>query len=714
MIRTKIKLIIELIINKFKKSKIYSKHTLFDISLKFIYLILLIVILLNIVNFSYKAWLYPIRLSQYFDECSYISMGKYLRTIPPVKIFTEHILKNKKIPNLYNEFNCRLIYWPIILSIPLKYTEDRIELHKFRAILMTIGTILFFLIGFKLGGITGGVVSSAFWIGTPLLNYWGHFFMTENPSFIFLAAGFLCLLYSDRFTLSSFFGGIFLGIACLIRFTTMSLMFAAPFLIIAVYFNPFKRKSFQILGELSKAFTGFIFAILPYFIFNWWLFRNPFVPFIAAKAAVDNSYVNDSLYYARNLWNECGLLLQIGIILSFISPIIISFTWVIKSILNNKKNNLKNFDVLENKKLTFSGFLKIIKEKLASIRFMNIYIRGLIFYIIIILSFVISSSIYIYGISSIPHKLPRYLMGAIIPLIFISSIGFGFIELIIINIFRLTGYTILNNLNYKKNKYILQKITLISSWLIGFTACIILLTQISISIWNKTMDKSFNIKYEIPDETIKELKENNNIKAILRLQPENLSWEKSINDRLKDVLNNQNNEIDKTDYFGQFFWNIIEYLNNNLKNDEVFYVDRLNYTPYTPAYTEVPCIYIESNYNNSINSLIKKGELLYKGYVLISNDPDEYSFTENDKIYIRSLNKNSIISSNKFKFIKTFGPLSLYYYYKGKPFPYKFGTKKRISRLYKSSDENNDKKDKIKEDDILQKILSPWKLLFKK
>src|SRR4030042_2123404 len=158
--------------------------------MKIIYSLILLIILINIINFSYKAWLYPIRLNQYFDECSYISMGKYFRTISPVKIFTDYILQNKKIPKLYNEFNCRLIYWPIILSFPLKYTEDRIELHKFRAWFLTIGTIIFFLIGFKLGGITGGVVSSAFWIGTPIINYWGHFFMTENPSFVFIAAGY--------------------------------------------------------------------------------------------------------------------------------------------------------------------------------------------------------------------------------------------------------------------------------------------------------------------------------------------------------------------------------------------------------------------------------------------------------------------------------------------------------------------------------------------
>ena len=518
-----IKPFLEKLVNNIKKNINNNKRFFIEVLLKSIYLIILLVVLVNIINFSYKAWLYPIRMHQYFDECSYISMGKYFRTISPIKIFTDYILQNKKIPKLYNEFNCRLLYWSIILSFPLRYTEDRIELHKFRAWFLTIGTIIFFLIGFKLGGITGGVVSSAFWIGTPTLNYWGHFLMTENPSFVFLAAGYLFILYSDKFTISSFLGGIFLGIACFIRFTTITLIFAAPFIIIAVYFNPFKRKSFQILGELSKTFAGIIIAVLPYLFFTWWMYKNPFVPFIAAKTAVENSFVNDSLYYARNLWNESGILLQIGIILSFMSPFVISIVWVLKKLLKNNIKDSKDTYREKSDNFTETNIFKIIKEKLYSITYLNTFVRGLIYYGIITLSLIISSSIYIYIVTSIPHKLPRYLMGAIIPLIFISAIGFGAIELLIINIFRFIGNTILNNFNYKNNKFLLQKIILISSWLIGFVSCIIIISLIPINVWNKTMNKPFNVKYEIKDEAIKELKKNNEIISLQRLQPENLA-----------------------------------------------------------------------------------------------------------------------------------------------------------------------------------------------
>ncbi len=702
------------IINKIKNAIANNKKSYFEVLIKLIYSLILIIVLVNIVSFSYKAWLYPIRLHQYFDECSYISMGKYFRTISPIKIFTDYILQNKKIPKLYNEFNCRLIYWSIILSFPLKYTEDRIELHKFRAWFLTIGTIIFFLIGFKLGGITGGVVSAAFWIGTPIINYWGHFFMTENPSFVFLATGYLCLLYSDRFTISSFIGGIFLGIACFIRFTTISLIFAAPFIIIAVYFNPFKRKNFQILGELSKTLSGIIFATLPYLIFTWWMYKNPFVPFMAANSAVQNSFVNDPLYYARNLWNESGLLLQIGIVLSFISPFIISTVFVLKKIL---KNNFKVSKIIyrdESNNSSETNIFKIIKVKLYSIKYLNTFVQGLIYYGIIILSLIISSSIYIYIVTGIPHKLPRYMMGAIIPLIFISAIGYGVIELFIINIFRFIGNTILNNFNYKNNKFLLQNSILISTWLTGFAACIIIISLIPINIWNKTMNKPFNIRYEVQDEAVKELKKNNEFIAIQRLQPENLAWNNSINERLKEVSINPKKGIDEDNYSGDFFWSIIRYLNKTLKEDEVFYVDIFNYTPYLTAYIEVPCAIVDSYYNNSIETLIQKEEILYKGYVLIYNNPDEEIVTDNENTYVRSLNSYQIASTNKFKFIRRFGNLSLYYYTNGIPFPLKFGTKERIAKLYKNKIEDNNKKPLINQKDLFDKLLSPWKELFKK
>ncbi|MCK4797209.1 MAG: glycosyltransferase family 39 protein [Spirochaetes bacterium] len=706
-------------INKIKLNKNNSTTTkLFEIIFKIIYVLIIIIICINIISYSYKAWLYPIRKSQYFDECSYIAMGKYFRTISPIKILKDHILENKPIPEIYHEFNCRLIYWPIILSIPLTYTEDRIQLHIFRAILMTIGTIIFFLLGHKLSGITGGVAASAFWIGTPILNYWGHFFMTESPSLIFLAAGYLFLLYSDRFGLSSFIGGVLLGIAAFTRFTTILLLFSAPFFILAVYFNPFKRKTFQLIGEWAKAFAGFALITLPYLIFTWWMFKNPFVPFINARVAVDNFAVDDPAYYVRNLWIEGGGLIRIGAIIAIISPFILSLAWIIKRIIKDKNTYSRYFNKLRRQTHSNLNIRALLKRKIIFFRYLRTFGNGIIYHGIIITSLIISTSIYLLGVSNIPHKLPRYLMGALIPVIIIASMGFGAIEPLFIYLFRVIGNTFLSNYKKLTKKFKRKRILFISIWIIGFLAAIIITSLIAINVWNKTMARPFYVWYEVPNKVIKKLEEKKDKTSILRLQPESVSWKYSIGYRLKEVENNPKKGIDNKSYYGKFSWKILKYLNKKLKYDEVLYVDRFNKPPFPPAYAEVPCMYIDHNYNYSIDNLINNRELLYKGYVLVNNNPGKDVYKKNKKTYIRSLNKNAIKASKKFKFVKKFGNLELYYFKKGEPFPYKFGTKERIAKLYKkekivSETNNEDKKTNNSIKKTFNKLFHSWQQLLK-
>lgn len=628
-------------------------------------------------------------------------MGKFFRMISPVDIFKEHIIKNKPLPNLYEEFNCRLVYWPILLSFPLKYTEDRVELHKFRAALMLAGTIIFFLIGFKLSGIAGGVLASAFWTSTPILNYWGHFFMTENPSFIFLAAGFLFLLYSDRFFLASFLGGILIGIAGLTRFTTLAIAIPAPLIIIAVFFHPFKRRSFQITGELAKAFSGFCFIILPYLIFTWWLFRNPLVPFISARSAVNNFLVNDNLYYIKNLWLESGFFLKAGTLLSFSTPIIMGLGIMFRKIIKDSKLN----DIQEEKK---QSILKLIHSKIKPINYIRIFSSALIYYSIIIFSLIITSAIYLAYISNVPHKLPRYLMGAIIPLILVSSCGLGSLESLFLNLFRYLGNSILHGFKKINKKNSIKKILPVVACSFGLIGTTIIFFNLTFNLWQYQMNRSFDVPYIINKNAEKELIKKGDQTSLKRLQPEYLQWKESINARLSKP---GQTGIDDTDYHSGRYRTIIKYLNENAKADEVFYVDRLNQTPFTPAYTELPTMYIESAYNNTIEQLIKKGELSYRGYVLINNDANNDIYKENGEFYVRSLNKIQIKSNKKFKFIKNFGFESLYFF-DGKSFDYKFGTKKRIQRLYSKNFAKTPKQSNKSKKSFFREIKSTLSNLF--
>jgi hypothetical protein len=682
-----------------------------NIFLKLVYILLFVILIVNIAQFSYQAFLYPIRTGLYFDECSYIAMGKYFRTIPPIDIARDHFLKNKPLPNIYNEFNCRLLTFPLILSYPLKYTEDIIKLHQFKTIILVMGAIVFFILGFKLSGLAGGVLASCFWIGTPLINYWGHFFMTECPSFVFLILGFIFLLYSDKNGISSILGGMSLGLSFLTRFTTSLLMLPAPFILIAILFNPFKRKNFQILGELSKLFAGFVIAVIPYFAFMWFLYNDPLTAFKSARFAVDNFLVSDTLYYAKNLWLEAGDIVKFYVTIGFFSPIIFGGASLFRVL---SKDLLKYKPVLN----TFNLNFKFSKQKLFKllkfiIKYHGVFISSLIYYSIIILSLVLSVSVYLTELSNIPHKLPRYLMGALIPLLIIASMGFGVIELFIINFFRFLG-----NLFLKYNKEIIKPV-----WIkyLFISICFSLFAFITsfyayktAFIWDKILSRNFYNDYKVSKEALDELKSKGDDISIKRLQPEYNNWKMSIKERLFYYRLNPKLKIDNTDYYGEYSRNILKYINNIIKADEVFYVDIFNQTPYTPAYTEMPCIYIDNAYNYSIDQLINSGQISYKGYFIISNNINDDIIEQNNEAYIRSLNKYAVEASKKFQFITDFGKHSLYYYSNGKPFDYKFGTISRIKRLYEgqlSDNVKNINKDKaIKK--IINKFLQSWKLLF--
>jgi hypothetical protein len=673
-----------------------------------LYIVLLVVIALFVVQYSYKAWLYPIRLSQYFDECSYIAMGKYFRTLSPIDLFKDYILQDKKIPEMYHEFESRMIYWPIILAGPLSQSEDRVYLHIFRAIFLAAGSLVFFLLGRKLAGISGGVVAAAFWVGTPLLNYWGHFLMTEAPSFVFIAMAWLLLLYSDKSRWAAIGGGMFLGLAAFTRFTTIVLILPAPFFILAAWLHPFRRRAFQFMGELGKTLGGFSLTTVPYLVFTALLFKNPLKPFQSARYAVGQSgIVDDPDYYVRNLWIEAGPIMRTGTMLAIAAPVIIAISLALlhlarskkatdskpelttgdRTSINDKTSEQVNHDEIQ--KISIRLKQKLLSWKMGVTAFTKTpvvttgvaFSRGVLYYAIIVVSLIITASIYLYGVSDITHKLPRYLTGALIPFIILVAIGFGAFEKLLTAITRFTWSRFVYNKESgirksKSGKRPLTAITII----VGLTLIAALpITHLTHDIWSQTMNRPFNTRYDIPEEIMKSIPSR---MSALRVQPELLSWKESIEDRLQKVAVSKEYGIDDTTYYGRFPYKLITWMDENAKHDEVLYTDSQTMPPFTPAWTQVPCMFINKPWGHSIKSLERSGELPYKGYVLVNNDASSDYRTIKGKRYRRSISKEEISRHNQFKRIKRFGGYIIYYYNGGKPFPWKYGTKERIKQLY--------------------------------
>jgi hypothetical protein len=758
-------------VKKIRQAGTYCASNWIELIFKLIYLVILLIIIQSIFAFSFRAWLYPIKLYHYYDECSYISMGKYFRLFPPVSLFKDYILKGKSIPPVYHEFHSRAVYWSYVLSFPMKHSVNVEYLHNFRALFLAIATLVFFFIGHKLAGFTGGVVAAAFWIGTPILNYWGKFFMTGVPSLAFIAAGYLFLLYSDRNRLSSLLGGLFIGIGAFTRFTTILLAFPAPFIIMANFFNPFKRKNYQIVGELAKTLAGFVFGTLPFLVFSAFLYRNPLQPFYAARSAVNQAPADDPGYYIRNIWIEGGLPLKIGALLSIAGVFILALSWALKQVSVNEKKGKKP-------QLLFAYFPKS-------------FVSGLLYYGIILVSLILTTAIYLMGVTNIPHKLPRYIMGGIVPLIIIAAMGFGALEKLILQFLRIPLHRITASFNSFmitlarklriisppgllkriKNKilcfYIRLKREDISSfiWLfyyenilrflkkagpwcqkrfrsicsIWFLISILFLVIFGISIqmlqkiprdvWDYTMNRTHDFSYSIPADVIKKTASH----VARRLQPEynhatttpaGIAWDMSINEKLRLIDEDPEKAYSTLQYLYNSYIELYRELNSLMKPTEVLYVDRLLLIPFTPGYIEKASIWINDHiqYGYSLQTLINRGYFPYHGYVVVhkyagneffKNDDEEESEGEGEEKgydYFRSMNRPAVRRHGSFTYVKSVSRFEIYRYNGGKPFPY-FTEMKGLPGE-REKEETADLLEKKKENGIMTLIKEQYRKLF--
>ncbi|MBN2533712.1 MAG: glycosyltransferase family 39 protein [Spirochaetales bacterium] len=648
----------------------YFASNWIELIFKLVYIIILVIIVQSIFAFGFKAWLYPIKLYQYYDECSYISMGKYFRLFSPFTLFKDYLLKDKPIPPVYHEFHSRAVYWSYILSLPMKQSTDVEYLHHFRALFFAFATLVFFFIGHKLAGFTGGVAAAAFWIGTPILNYWGKFFMTDVPSLAFIAAGYLFLLYSDRSRLSALLGGFLIGFGAFTRFTTIVLAFPAPFIILANFFHPFKRRNYQIIGELAKTLSGFVFATLPFLVLSTLLYRNPLQPFNAARYAVNQSPVDDPGYYIRNIWIEAGLPMKIGAILSILAVFILALSWGLKQVTVNEKK----------------GKTPLINL----VSFPKSFVSGLLYHGIILVSLILTTSIYLMGVTGIPHKLPRYIAGGVVPLIIIAAMGFGAFEKLILQFLRIPLKRITDSFNSfmlsvarelkrisprkeflkirnavvrfylrLKREDVLSIVSSVIWWfhhenlirvfkrtslyfqkrfrficniwfIVGFLFLVILgisihaLRGVPQNVWDSTMNRKFDFKYSIPGEIVK----NTAGHIVRRLQPEynfatttpaGIDWDMSINEKLRLVEEDPGKAYSTLKYIYGYYLDLYSELNKLMKPTEVLYVDRLLYIPFTPGYITYASIWLDDyvQYGYSLQTLIRRGYFPYTGYVVV-------------------------------------------------------------------------------------------------
>jgi 4-amino-4-deoxy-L-arabinose transferase-like glycosyltransferase len=256
-----------------------------------------ILIILSI-SLLLQLWYNAVLTNVWWDSAIYIGMGKYLFTHGSI--------------GLWEVF--RPPFLPIILGFVWRIGINPFIFGKILAIIFTLSTIfLTYILGEKVRKNVG--MYAAILVGfTPVLFSFSVVPLTDIPSTFFTLAAVYYFLKNKNVV-----AGICSGIAFLFRFPQALILF--PLLITALVSgrNTFSER----VRTAWNIVFGFFIITLPYFIINYILFSNPFLPITAGNVVTANSsflevFKNfNYLYYFYNLFIENPFII-FGIIFIFI------------------------------------------------------------------------------------------------------------------------------------------------------------------------------------------------------------------------------------------------------------------------------------------------------------------------------------------------------------------------------------------------------------
>lgn len=259
----------------FKMRKIVREH----------FLILFIMILFFVIKVIFSFKFHDVG----WDEGVYLGMGKYFYSLGTIGLW--EIIRPILLPLLLGSIwavGLRYVFWAEAL-----------------ALLFALGNIFFvYLIGKKIWNKQVGLVSALLFSATPLFFLYSGYILTGIPSTFFILFGiylFLCR--------SFLYSGILLGLGFITRFPA-GIFFGILFLLF-MYLK--KRK------ELPVLIKGFFVPLVPYFLFNYFMYRKDtavawhaiFRPWILAFSHQTNpaEFMDEGLFYIVKLLDNNFLLI---------------------------------------------------------------------------------------------------------------------------------------------------------------------------------------------------------------------------------------------------------------------------------------------------------------------------------------------------------------------------------------------------------------------
>ena len=217
-----------------------------------------------------------------WDSAVYMGMGKQIYSLGRVGLWEPS----------------RPLVWPLIIGFFWKTGFNFILSAKILVILFSFGcAILVYIIAAKIFDNRVAFYTALFFIFSPTFFIFGGIPVSDVPSLFFLLLSiFYFIRKKDKLC------GCFLGISFMTRF--FQIFFIIPILII--YLSLWIRGKIR-LKNITNFALFFMIPIMPYFLLNVYLYKNPFYPFVLQSFMTKNTgwiFYHPLNYYFINLFRE--------------------------------------------------------------------------------------------------------------------------------------------------------------------------------------------------------------------------------------------------------------------------------------------------------------------------------------------------------------------------------------------------------------------------